>query len=180
MGKHSGRHAFGKKIEEMGYKFDDEAFNILFKKFKALADQKKHIYDEDIISLIGQENISIDEKIFFHDLTIICGANVHQHAILKASVDDVVTEISARGCGPVDAIFTAIGMIYPHDAQLELYQVHAVTQGTDAQAKVTVRLSENGFTATGTFAHTDTMTASAQAYIQALNRLILRQKSHIE
>ena len=175
MGKHSGRHAFAKKLEELGYSFEDAEFNGLFKKFKNLADQKKNIYDDDIISLIEDTNTSLDATIHFNDLTVICGSEGPQRAILRLVIDDKEQEVTARGHGPVDAIFTAIHNIYPHDAILELYQVHAVTQGTDAQAKVTVRLKNNGFVATGTSAHTDTMTASAEAYVNALNRLILRK-----
>jgi len=175
MGKHSGRHAFLKKLEELGYQFDDSEFNSLFKKFKNLADQKKHIYDEDIISLIEDSNASIDETVSFNDLTVLCGSEGPQRAILRLTINGKEQEVTARGQGPVDAIFTAIQNIYAHDAILELYQVHAVTEGTDAQAKVTVRLKNNDFVATGTSAHTDTMTASAEAYINALNRLILRE-----
>lgn len=177
MGKHSGRHAFVKKLQEMGYEFADADINDLFVKFKALADQKKHIYDEDILSLVDEKNCSLDEVIIFESLTVVCGSQNPQQAILQAKVDGVSHEVTARGTGPVDAIFKAIAVLYPHQAQLDLYQVHAVTQGTDAQAKVSVRLSENGFTATGTYAHIDTMTASAQAYLHALNRLILRTQS---
>ena len=178
MGKHSGRHAFSKKLEELGYNFYEEDFLSLFKKFKSLADQKKNVYDEDIISLIEDSNTAIDETIHFNDLTVICGSEGPQRAILRLIIDQKEYEITARGHGPVDAIFTAIKNIYPHSAILDLYQVHAVTEGTDAQAKVTVRLKNNDFLATGTSAHTDTMTASAEAYVNALNRLIIRENKH--
>lgn len=179
MGKHSGRHAFSKKLEEMGYNFEENEFNDLFKKFKALADQKKHVYDEDILSLIDEKNNIVEETISFNELMIICGSEGTQRAILNVTIAQKDHEIVGRGCGPVDAIFNAIKELYPHEAELALYQVHAVTQGTDAQAKVTVRLHENGFTTTGTSAHTDTMTASAQAYIQALNKLIIKQRKKL-
>ncbi|MEM6602432.1 MAG: 2-isopropylmalate synthase [Pseudomonadota bacterium] len=178
MGKHSGRHAFSKKCAEMGYQFDDDSLNSLFKKFKNLADQKKHIYDDDIISLIEENNAALQETLTCDELTVICGSEGPQRAILKLTIDGKDHDVTARGHGPVDAIFTAISNLYHHNATLELYQVHAVTEGTDAQAKVTVRLNEDEFVATGTSAHTDTMTSSARAYVNALNRLILRKKSH--
>ena len=118
-------------------------------------------------------------EINFNALTVICGSEGPQRAIINLMIDGTEHEVTARGDGPVDAIFKGITMICPHNAVLELYQVHAVTEGTDAQAKVTVRLSEDGFTATGIAAHTDTMTASAKAYVNALNRLLLRQSKSL-
>jgi 2-isopropylmalate synthase len=176
MGKLSGRHAFAKKLEELGYDFTEETLNDLFKRFKDLADRKKQVYDDDILMLIAEENADMQKmKINFNALTVICGSEGPQRAIINLMIDGAEHEVTARGDGPVDAIFKGITMICPHNAILELYQVHAVTEGTDAQAKVTVRLSEDGFTATGIAAHTDTMTASAKAYVNALNRLLLRQ-----
>jgi 2-isopropylmalate synthase len=177
MGKLSGRHAFAKKLEELGYEFTEEALNDLFKRFKDLADRKKQVYDDDILMLIAEENSDTQKMhINFNALTVICGSEGPQRAIVNLIVDGIEKEVTARGDGPVDAIFKGISMVCPHNANLELYQVHAVTEGTDAQAKVTVRLSEDGFTATGIAAHTDTMTASAKAYVNALNRLLLRQR----
>lgn len=180
MGKLSGRHAFASKLSELGYDLSDEALNDLFKRFKDLADRKKQVYDDDILMLIAEESADTQKmRINFNGLTVICGSEGPQRAIVNLMIDDKEHEITARGDGPVDAIFKGINMLFPHDANLELYQVHAVTQGTDAQAKVTVRLSKDGFTATGIAAHTDTMTASAKAYVNALNRLLLRQhKTH--
>ncbi|MFT6072658.1 MAG: 2-isopropylmalate synthase [Dasania sp.] len=176
LGKLSGRHAFANKLEALGYKVDDETLNDLFKRFKDLADRKKQVFDDDILMLIAEDNAdNQDLRIKFHELTVICGSEGAQRAIVSLMIDGTEKEITARGDGPVDAIFKAIRALFPHDATLELYQVDAVTQGTDAQAKVTVRLSENDYISTGIAAHTDTMTASAKAYIHALNRLLLRQ-----
>ena len=176
MGKHSGRHAFTKKLEEMGYILEETALNNLFEKFKSLADHKKHVYDDDIIELLEENNKIMHETLRLRELTVVCGSEGPQRAILTMDIHGESYEITARGDGPVDAIFKAVTLLYPHNATLELYQVHAVTEGTDAQAKVNVRLSENGFTAIGTAAHTDTMTSSAKAYIDALNRLIIRKE----
>lgn len=176
LGKLSGRHAFQDKLADMGYSLNEEDLNRYFKKFKALADQKKHIYDDDLISIIEDDHHTENAVLTFDDLTVLCGSEGPQRAILKLTYNDKPYEVTARGDGPVDAIFKAIHHIYPHASNLELYQVHAVTEGTDAQAKVTVRLEENGVIATGTAAHTDTMTASAMAYIHAINRLSIRKK----
>jgi 2-isopropylmalate synthase len=91
-------------------------------------------------------------------------------------IDGVLNEIECVGDGPVDAIFNAIKALFPHEADLQLYQVHAVTEGTDAQAEVSVRLDEDGRSVTGRGADTDTMVASARAYIGALNKLLVKRQ----
>jgi len=179
MGKHSGRHAFREKLRELGYdKFGDNALHEAFTRFKDLADQKKDVFDEDIIALVDDEIGRASDHIGFVSLAINCGSDGPQQATLKLSVDGEEKSSTATGTGPVDATFNAIKDIYPHDAELQLYQVHAVTQGTDAQAEVTVRLKEDGRLVNGQGAHIDTLVASARAYIHALNKLLLkRQKS---
>ena len=94
---------------------------------------------------------------------------------MEINVDGEIFFNKAEGDGPVDATFNAIKNLVPHDARLQLYQVHAVTEGTDAQAEVTVRLEENGKTVNGQGADTDTMVASARAYVNALNKLMVKR-----
>ena len=96
--------------------------------------------------------------------------------MLKLDIDGVETEIESTGDGPVDATFNAIKALFPHEAVLQLYQVHAVTEGTDAQAEVSVRLEEAGKTVTGRAADTDTLVASARAYLSALNKLLIKRE----
>ena len=181
MGKHSGRHAFREKLRDLGYgDMGDNAFHEAFARFKDLADKKKELYDEDIIALVDDEvaGSGANDFIRFVSLGIACGSDRPQEATLVLSIDGVVKETVANGNGPVDATFNAIKVLYPHDANLQLYQVHAVTQGTDAQAEVTVRLEENGRTVNGQSADIDTIVASARAYLHALNKLLdKRQKS---
>jgi len=95
---------------------------------------------------------------------------------MKLDVYGEVKETSETGDGPVDAIFKCIKILYPHDVKLQLYQVHAVTEGTDAQATVSVRIEENGKTTVGQAADTDTLVASANAYISALNKMIIKRE----
>ncbi|MCE8471955.1 2-isopropylmalate synthase, partial [Rhodovulum sulfidophilum] len=109
-------------------------------------------------------------------LRVICGTEAPQSADLILSVDGVEHRVTAQGDGPVDATFAAVKQLIEHDAHLELYQVHAVTGGTDAQATVSVRLSEDGKIATGQASDTDTVVASAKAYVNALNRLMVRRE----
>ncbi|MBL9059199.1 MAG: 2-isopropylmalate synthase, partial [Mangrovicoccus sp.] len=109
-------------------------------------------------------------------LRVICGTEAPQSADLLLTVDGVDRQVTAQGDGPVDATFNAVKALFPHQARLQLYQVHAVTEGTDAQATVTVRMEEAGRIVTGSASDTDTVVASAKAYVAALNRLILRRQ----
>jgi 2-isopropylmalate synthase len=175
MGKHSGRHAFREKIKELGYELGDNAVQDAFRRFKTLADKKKDIYDEDIVALIDDEVIRDNDRIKFVSLQVVCGSVGPQTAELELDIDGKTGYVKATGDGPVDATFNAISELFPHVASLRLYQVHAVTEGTDAQAEVTVRLEENGKSVNGQGADTDTLVASARAYVNALNKLLVKR-----
>lgn len=179
MGKHSGRHAFRKKIEEMGYQLGQNAIEDAFVRFKELTDRKKQIYDEDIAALMDDALVRGQDTIKLVSLAVIAGTKGPQTATLELDVDGDVRSTTATGNGPVDAIFNAIHVLYPHEAVLQLYQVHAVTEGTDAQAEVSVRLEQNGKTVTGQGADPDTLVATARAYVNALNRLLIKRDKTI-
>ena len=179
MGKHSGRHAFRDKLAAMGYELDEDELIDAFKRFKALADAKKHVFDDDIAALVDDQLSAAGERIGFCGLKVICGTDGPQTADLCVTIDGQEAEASSEGNGPVDAVFRAIREIVPNDARLDLYQVHAVTGGTDAQAKVSVRLKGEGIIATGQGADTDTLVASAKAYIHALNKLEARKAKRL-
>jgi 2-isopropylmalate synthase len=176
MGKHSGRHAFKKKLAELGYEIGDNALAEAFARFKALADKKKEIFDEDLIALIDDEIQAIDQKIKVIDLEVACGSRPKSFARIGLEIDGAERRAEAEGDGPVDATFNAIQALVPHNAKLALFQIHAVTEGTDAQAEVTVRLEENGKTVNGQAAETDTILASARAYVMALNKLLVKRE----
>ena len=175
MGKHSGRHAFKMKLKELGFEVGDNALNEVFRRFKDLADRKKEIYDEDIVALIDDEIQHGAEHIKFVSLQVIAGSKGPQSAELELELDGARRAAKTTGNGPVNATFNAIKAIVPHEAKLLLYQVSAVTQGTDAQAEVTVRLEEDGKTVNGQGADPDTLVASARAYIHALNKLMTKR-----
>jgi 2-isopropylmalate synthase len=176
MGKHSGRAALRSKLRDLGFELADNQLADVFVRFKALADAKKEVYDDDLIALMQDSGTS--EK---HDtlqvkrLRVVCGTEGPREAELTLTIEGVDHSIDATGDGPVDAAFNAVKMLYPTKARLLLYQVSAVTEGTDAQATVTVRLEEDGRIATGQSADTDTVVASVKAYVNALNRLIVRR-----
>ncbi|WP_333825942.1 2-isopropylmalate synthase [Pinisolibacter sp.] len=176
MGKHSGRHAFREKLKDLGYDLGENAFEDAFKRMKDLADRKKHVYDEDIEALVEDGIVSQAEGAKVIALTVIAGTGGPQKAIITMDVDGHHVTKEATGTGPVDATFNAVKAILPHEAKLSLYQVHAVTEGTDAQAEVSVRLEEEGRVATGRGADVDTLVSSAKAYVSALNKLSIRRQ----
>ncbi|MFQ5776030.1 MAG: 2-isopropylmalate synthase [Kiloniellaceae bacterium] len=177
MGKHSGRHAFKAKLAELGYPdLSDNAVQDAFERFKDLADHKKDVYDEDILALIDDTVVRHNDRIRFVSLQVVCGSKGPQVAELELEVHGELKRAKAQGNGPVDATFAAIKAIFPHETKLQLYQVHAVTEGTDAQAEVTVRLEEDGRTVNGQGADYDTLVASARAYVNALNKLLIKRE----
>ena len=176
MGKHSGRHAFKTKLAELGFELGENELFDAFERFKDLADHKKEIYDEDIIALVDDAVVRHNDRIKFVSLQVVCGSKGPQTAELELEVDGEMRSQKAHGNGPVDAVFAAIRGIFPHEGSLQLYQVHAVTGGTDAQAEVTVRLEESGKTVNGQGADYDTLVASARAYVNALNKLLVKRE----
>ena len=177
MGKHSGRHAFREKLKDLGYSLGDNAVQDAFRRFKDLADKKKDIFDEDIVALVDDEVVRANDRIRMVSLEILCGTKHRPpSAEMELEVDGLIGACKATGDGPVDAAFNAIKKLFPHEARLQLYQVNAVTHGTDAQAEVTVRLEENGRTTNGQGADTDTIVASVKAYVNSLNKLLVKRE----
>ena len=177
LGKHSGRAAFRAKLKEMGYgDLSDNQINDAFVRFKELADRKKTVFEEDLIALVDDAAVRDHERIRFDSLTIWTGSRGPARAHLSLEIDGVRATAEAEGDGGVDAAFKAIRALFPHEAELRLYSVGAVTEGTDAQAKTTVRLEENGRLVDGQGADTDTIVAAARAYVHALNKLLVKRE----
>src|SRR3984893_10031707 len=176
MGKHSGRHAFVHKLDELGYQLAANQLEDAFVRFKALADRKKHVYDEDIEALVDEEIATAQDRIKLVSLSVIAGTRGPQRATMKLDVDGRIMIEECDSHGPVAATSNCIKAMVPHDAVLELYQVHAVTEGTDAQAEVSVRLCEGGRAVTAKGADPDTRVASANASLAALNKLAPRRQ----
>jgi 2-isopropylmalate synthase len=175
MGKHSGRAAFRDKLKTMGYVIGDNKLNDAFRRFKDLADRKKVVFDEDLVALVDDEVMRDHERIQFVSLEVSSGSKGPARATLELEVDGHVQSGNATGTGPVDAAFNAVQSIFPHTANLVLFSVGAVTEGTDAQARTTVRLEENGKMVDGQGADTDTIVSSVRAYIHALNKLMVKR-----
>ncbi len=178
MGKHSGRHAFKNKLGEMGITLGDNALEDAFARFKTLADKKKEIFDDDLLALLDKGGLLDEGGVAGAQLSLVsmqvqCGTTGVQQVVLELNIGGVRKHIIQDGNGPVDAIFKGIQALVPEaaEAELKLYQVHAVTAGTDAQAEVTVRLRVGETVINGHGANVDTLVASSLAYLDALRKL---------
>jgi 2-isopropylmalate synthase len=174
MGKHSGRAAFRSRLEELGVTFEtDAALNDAFARFKDLADKKHEIFDEDLQALVSEaSSASVAES--FKLVALECHSAIGETPVAEVVVSHNGQEkrVKSNGSGPVDAALKAIESIAESGSNLLLYSVNAITQGTDSQGEVTVRLEKGGRIVNGSGADTDIVVASAKAYIHALNLLL--------
>jgi 2-isopropylmalate synthase len=173
LGKLSGRTAFKQRLKQLGIELEsDDATNKAFQRFKDLADKKAEIYDEDLQALVSQEAVgSIKETWSLVSMSQGSGTKDKPHAEIVMKNGKAQKKAKAKGDGPVDATFKAIESVTKSGAELLLYSVNAVTQGTESQGEVTVRLSKGGRVVNGVGADTDIVVASAKAYIAAVNKL---------
>ena len=173
MGKHSGRHAFRERIKELGYELTEDSLNKAFNRFKAVADKKKEVFDEDIEALVADEVLRIEppEQHRLVSLMISSGTGAVPTAEIELEIKGKRVKATGTGDGPVDAVYKTIKSLTETKSVLLKYTVNAITGGTDAQGEVGVRLREGDHIALGQGAHTDIIVASAKAYINALNKL---------
>ncbi len=176
LGKHSGRHAFRKRLEEYGYSLNNEELELAFKKFKDLADKKKYVFDEDIEALINEEFVRSSSYYKLITANFAGGTEMSPSATVVLEIDGKKVTASETGGGPVDAIYKAIKKATGENPTLENYSVSSITGGTDAQGEVMVKISENGIVTHGQGSSTDIVVASAKAFINALNRLRWRRE----
>ncbi|GAN54173.1 2-isopropylmalate synthase [Tanticharoenia sakaeratensis] len=175
LGKHSGRAAFRDKLATLGYAdLDDVTINQAFQRFKDLADSKKIVFDADVVALVDDETRD-HERVRFVALDLMAGSTRRAEATLTLNVDGNETTATREGNGPVDAAFNAVHALFPHEATLALYSVGAITEGSDAQARTTVRLEEAGKLVDGQGADADTVVSAVRAYVHALNKLIAKR-----
>jgi len=178
MGKHSGRHALKARLENLGFQMGDEKIEQIFEKFKKLADKKKDITDIDLAALAEEEEIKTGEPVYaleyFH---IISGSSTIPSATVRVKKGDKVYEDASRGDGPVDALYKAIDRITGITPVLKEYKITAVTGGQDAQGDVAVSLEVDGLRIPGKGVSTDIIEASGKAYVNAINRYLLRKNA---
>jgi 2-isopropylmalate synthase len=180
LGKHSGRHALRDRLKGLGYSLRDEDLNRVFERFKALADKKKDVYDEDLEAIVEDEVFRVPAKYKLLYLNINSGSVTVPTASVKMAIDGEEHGAAGFGNGPVDATFRTIAKIAKSKAKLKRFAINAITDGSDAQGEVTVRLQANGHEVVGQGTHPDVIMASAKAYVNALNRLEYRKRYPIQ
>jgi 2-isopropylmalate synthase len=178
LGKHSGRHAFRDRLEELGLGLADGEFEAAFRRFKDLADKKKTIYNEDIEAIVADSVTQTDDRFELGNLSILSGTFAQPTATVELVVDGERRKSTALGIGPVDAVFKAIAALSEAKSELLRYQVNAITGGMDALGEVSVTVSEDGRRVIGHGAHPDIIVASAKAYVHALNKLAWHKRRH--
>ncbi|HFC53964.1 MAG TPA: 2-isopropylmalate synthase [Gammaproteobacteria bacterium] len=178
LGKHSGRNAFRNRLQELGIELaSEEELNRAFARFKALADKKHEIFDEDLQALVTEAGTEAEnERVRLVALKVCSETGETPHAHVTLTVDGAERQGRAPGSGVVDASFKAIESIIASGTELQLYSVNNITSGTDAQGEVTVRLEKGGRIVNGQGADTDIVIASAKAYVNALNKILVPQE----
>ena len=171
LGKHSGRHALRDRLKSLGYELSDEELNLVFVKFKELADKKKNVVDEDLEVIVTEGILRTAEIFELEYLHVTAGNTVMPMASVRLRIRDRQRRGAAYGNGPIDAAYNCIAQLTETDSELLRFTISALTGGTDAQGEVTVRLRENGLVALGKGADPDIITAATKAYINGLNRL---------
>ena len=174
LGKHSGRNAFRTRLEELGISFEkEEELNAVFSQFKELADKKHEIYDDDLQALVSDSiQGNADERIKLISLKVGIETGIKPKAQVTLSIDGEQKHADAEGGGPVDATYKAIESMIGSGCNLQLYSVNNITDGTDSQGEVTVRIDKGGRIVNGLGSDTDIVIASAKAYINALNKVL--------
>ncbi|MDU2066082.1 MAG: 2-isopropylmalate synthase [Sporomusaceae bacterium] len=171
LGKHSGRHAFVSRLQEMGYQLEDDRLDELFVKFKDLADRKKTIFDKDIEALLTEKVLEVKETYRLLSHQVISGSQAMATATVRLESESTMIEQACSGTGPIDALFNAIAAGIGEAIVLKDYQLKAVTSGEDALGEATVRVERDGRSFSGRGLSTDVIEASAKAYLQAVNKL---------
>jgi 2-isopropylmalate synthase len=178
LGKHSGRHALRDRVNELGYHLDDGQMQNLFEQFKVLADRKKEVYDADIEALAeaqihrGPQSATWTLEAFTSNAGT---GTIPTSAVCLWRADGTIVKEAAMGDGPVDALFKCIDRITGIEMRLRDYRVRSITTGEDAQGEAQVEIEYEGKMLSGRGVSTDILEASAQAYLQVINRIAQRQ-----
>jgi 2-isopropylmalate synthase len=172
LGKHSGRHAFRKKLVELGFELSPKDEEKAFRRFKQLADAKKTIYDEDIISIVSDETRAVPETYVLDYLHVVAGSPVKATATVSLIHGDERIDHAAIGVGPIDAVYRAIDECIGVHHTLVDFSVKSISGGTDALGEVTVKLGVKERLYTGRGSDTDILVSAAKAYVNALNKIL--------
>jgi len=175
LGKHSGRHAFKKRLEELGIELTDDDLNKAFVRFKALADKKKEVFDEDLLAIIEEEVLTAGETYVLEHLQFLSGTGMIPTATVRLRKHDEILQESGWGDGPVDAAYKAIDLMTKMPGRLKDYGIRSVTAGKDALGEVVVSVEFDGQTVVGRGTSTDVIEASVKAYLNAINKAVIRR-----
>lgn len=177
LGKHSGRHAFKKRLGELGVELAEEDLNKAFGRFKDLCDRKKEVFDEDLLALVEDELLTSNQGYSLEHLQFTSGTNIVPTATVRLRMQDETFQESGWGDGPVDAAYKAIDLITKIPGKLLEYQIRAITAGRDALGEVTAAVEVDGRRIIGRGSSTDVIEASVRAYLNAINKVAVRQSS---
>ncbi len=178
LGRHSGRHGFKVRLEQLGYSLIDEEVQRAYERFLNVADKKKEVFDEDLDAIVSDETRDVPEVYVLDYMHCVSGSSVLPSAVVRIMVNGESKQESACGDGPVDAVYSAIARATGEELVLERYSIQAVTSGTDAMGGVNIRVLHGDDVISGHGSSTDIIEASAKAYIDALNRLtVVRERS---
>jgi len=172
LGKHSGRHAFSKKLKELGYELEGDDLNKAFERFKAMADIKKEVSDKDLESILADQMYHAPEIFKLQYVQITAGNTTRPTACVQLEKEGELIEETRTGAGPVDAAYRAIEAAIGFPIELVDFSIHSVSGGTDALGEVTVRLRDNGKVFMGRGSHMDVLVASSKAYVAAVNKML--------
>ncbi|HEX7549975.1 MAG TPA: alpha-isopropylmalate synthase regulatory domain-containing protein, partial [Candidatus Methylomirabilis sp.] len=175
LGKHSGRHAFKKRLQELGVELTEEDLNKAFGRFKDLCDRKKEVFDEDLLALVEDELLATSEGYSLEHLQFTSGTNIVPTATVRLKLQEELRQESEWGDGPVDAAYKAIDLITKIPGKLLEYQIRAITAGKDALGEVTTAVEIEGERVVGKGSSTDVIEASVRAYLNAVNKVVARR-----
>ena len=176
LGRHSGRHGFKARLEQLGYTLDDEKLLRAYERFLEIADKKKEVFDEDLAAIVEDERHDVPKVYELDYMHCVSGSKVLPSAVVRVLVNGEPRQESAWGDGPVDAVYRAITKAIGEEVTLDRYSIQAVTSGTDALGGVNIRIIDDGNIIAGHGSSTDIIEASAKAFIDALNRLAAARK----
>jgi len=177
LGRHSGRHGFKARLEEMGYRLSDEMLEKTYQRFLLLADKKKEVFDEDLVAIVEDETVRVPERYKLEYLHTSSGTGTVPTATVRIRMGEEVFQEASCGDGPVDATYKAIDRLVKLPINLREYSIRAVTSGAEAMGEVTVKIDDDGAIVIGRAASTDIIEASAKAYINVINKLVARRKA---
>lgn len=177
LGRHSGRHGFKVRLEEMGYRLDDAMLEKTYQRFLLLADKKKEVFDEDLVAILEDETKRVPERYKLEYLHTSSGTGTVPTATVRIKIGEEVIQEASCGDGPVDATYKAIDRVIRLHINLREYSIRAVTSGAEAMGEVTVKIDDAGAIVIGRAASTDIIEASAKAYINGINKLVARKKA---